>query len=96
MMSKLLSKNDVKNFCQKKYEILTAVFKQVFHPVGKIHILLKLVPRHIPCLLRVRNLHRLKVPPRLVIASASRTDDPGFESRQGVRFLGLDTLQCCC
>jgi disulfide bond formation protein DsbB len=32
----------------------------------------------------------------VVIASASRTDDPGFESRQGVRFLGLNTLQCCC
>jgi hypothetical protein len=29
-------------------------------------------------------------------ASASRTEDPGFESRQGVRFLGLYTLQCCC
>jgi hypothetical protein len=22
--------------------------------------------------------------------------DPGFESRQGVRFLGIYTLQCCC
>jgi hypothetical protein len=22
--------------------------------------------------------------------------DPGFESRQGVRLLGLYTLQCCC
>jgi hypothetical protein len=31
----------------------------------------------------------------VVIASASRTEDPGFESRQGVRFLGLYTLQCC-
>jgi hypothetical protein len=30
------------------------------------------------------------------IASASSTEDPGFESRQGVRFLGLYTLQCCC
>jgi hypothetical protein len=32
----------------------------------------------------------------VVIASASRTEDPGFESCQGVRFLGLDTLQCFC
>jgi hypothetical protein len=32
----------------------------------------------------------------VVIASASRTEDPGFESRQGVRFLGINTLQCCC
>jgi hypothetical protein len=31
----------------------------------------------------------------LVISSASRTEDPGFESRQGVRILGLATLQCC-
>jgi hypothetical protein len=32
----------------------------------------------------------------VVIASAYRTEDPWFESRQGVRFLGLYTLQCCC
>jgi hypothetical protein len=32
----------------------------------------------------------------VVIASASRTEDPGFESRQGVRFSGLYTFQCCC
>jgi hypothetical protein len=32
----------------------------------------------------------------VVIAAASRTDDPGFESRQVVRFLGLNTFQCCC
>jgi hypothetical protein len=32
----------------------------------------------------------------VVIASAYRTEDPGFESRQGVRFLVIDTLQCCC
>jgi hypothetical protein len=25
----------------------------------------------------------------VIISSASRTEDPGFESRQGVRFLGL-------
>jgi hypothetical protein len=31
-----------------------------------------------------------------VIASAYRTEDPGFESSQSVRFLGLYTLQCCC
>jgi hypothetical protein len=31
----------------------------------------------------------------VVIASAYRTKDPGFESRQGVRFLGIYTLQCC-
>jgi hypothetical protein len=30
------------------------------------------------------------------IAPAYRTEDAGFESRQGVRFLGLYTLQCCC
>jgi hypothetical protein len=30
----------------------------------------------------------------VVIASASGTKDSGFESRQGVRFLGLYTLQC--
>jgi hypothetical protein len=28
------------------------------------------------------------------IASANRTDDPGFESLQGVRFLGIYILQC--
>jgi hypothetical protein len=27
---------------------------------------------------------------------ASRTEDPGFESRKGVRFLGLYTLQFSC
>jgi hypothetical protein len=32
----------------------------------------------------------------VVIASAYRTEDPGFESRQGVRFLGIYTVQCCC
>jgi hypothetical protein len=32
----------------------------------------------------------------VVITSASRTEDLGFESRQGSRFLGLYTLQCCC
>jgi hypothetical protein len=33
----------------------------------------------------------------VVIASASRKEDPGFESRQGViRFFGIYTLQCCC
>jgi hypothetical protein len=31
----------------------------------------------------------------LVIPSAYRTEDPGFESQQGVRFLGIYTLQCC-
>jgi hypothetical protein len=31
-----------------------------------------------------------------VVASTYRTEDPGFESRQGERCLGLDTLQCCC
>jgi hypothetical protein len=30
-----------------------------------------------------------------VIVSANRTDDRGFESHQGVRFLGIYTLQCC-
>jgi hypothetical protein len=33
---------------------------------------------------------------KVVIASASRTEDPGFESRKGVSFLGLNALQCCC
>jgi hypothetical protein len=32
----------------------------------------------------------------VVIASAYRTTDPGFESRQVVKLLGLYTLQCCC
>jgi hypothetical protein len=32
----------------------------------------------------------------VVIASAYRTEDLGLESRQGVRFLGLNTLQCRC
>jgi hypothetical protein len=32
----------------------------------------------------------------VVIASSSRTEDPGLESRQGVRFWGLNTLQWCC
>jgi hypothetical protein len=32
----------------------------------------------------------------VVITSAYRTEDPGFESRQGVRFLGSYTFQCCC
>jgi hypothetical protein len=32
----------------------------------------------------------------VVIASAYRTEDPGFESRKGVRLLGLYTLQCRC
>jgi hypothetical protein len=32
----------------------------------------------------------------VVIASAYRTEDPGFVSRQGVRFLFLYTVQCCC
>jgi hypothetical protein len=34
----------------------------------------------------------------VVIASAYRTEDIGFESHQGVRFLGLyiHTLLCCC
>jgi hypothetical protein len=30
-----------------------------------------------------------------VIASASRTEDPWLESRQGVSFLVIVTLQCC-
>jgi hypothetical protein len=32
----------------------------------------------------------------VVIASAYITEDPEFESRQGMRFLGMYTLQCCC
>jgi hypothetical protein len=34
----------------------------------------------------------------VVIAHAYRTEDPEFESRQGVRFFfrNLYTLQCCC
>jgi hypothetical protein len=32
----------------------------------------------------------------VVIASAHRTEDPVFESRQGVWFLGIYTLQCLC
>jgi hypothetical protein len=32
----------------------------------------------------------------VVIESAYRTEDHGFESRQGVRFLGIYILQCCC
>jgi hypothetical protein len=32
----------------------------------------------------------------VVIASASRTEDPGFESRQSARFLGPYALQCRC
>jgi hypothetical protein len=32
----------------------------------------------------------------VVIASASRREGPGFESRQGVRFFGLSTLQWSC
>jgi hypothetical protein len=31
----------------------------------------------------------------VVIASSSGSEDPGFESHQGVRFLRLYTLQCC-
>jgi hypothetical protein len=31
----------------------------------------------------------------VVIASASRTEDPGFESRQDVMVFGLYTLLCC-
>jgi hypothetical protein len=30
------------------------------------------------------------------VASASRTEVPGFESRRCVRFLGVYTWQCCC
>jgi hypothetical protein len=30
------------------------------------------------------------------ITSAYRTEDPGFESCQGVRLSGIFTLQCCC
>jgi hypothetical protein len=29
-------------------------------------------------------------------SSRPPTDDPGFESRQGVTFLGIYTSQCCC
>jgi hypothetical protein len=32
----------------------------------------------------------------VVIAAAYRTEDPGFKSRQGARFLGIYALQCCC
>jgi hypothetical protein len=32
----------------------------------------------------------------VVIASAFRTEYPGFKSSQGVRFLGFYALQCCC
>jgi hypothetical protein len=32
----------------------------------------------------------------VVIASAYRIEDPEFKSRQGVRFLRIYTLQCCC
>jgi hypothetical protein len=32
----------------------------------------------------------------VVIECAYRTEDPGFESRQGVRYLGFYALQCCC
>jgi hypothetical protein len=31
----------------------------------------------------------------VAFASASRIEDSGFESRQGVRFLGLYALHCC-
>jgi hypothetical protein len=31
-----------------------------------------------------------------VIASAYRTEDPGFKSRQGAMFLEIYMLQCCC
>jgi hypothetical protein len=42
-----------------------------------------------------RKLHRI-TKPTVVIASSYRTEDPWFESRQGVRFLGIYTMQCCC
>jgi hypothetical protein len=32
----------------------------------------------------------------MVIASAYRTENPGFDSLKDVRFLGICTLQCCC
>jgi hypothetical protein len=32
----------------------------------------------------------------VVIAFAYRTEDPVFKSRQGVRFLGIYTVQCSC
>jgi hypothetical protein len=32
----------------------------------------------------------------VVTAAAYRTEDTRFEPRQGVRFLGIYTLQCCC
>jgi hypothetical protein len=32
----------------------------------------------------------------VVIPSACRTEDPGSEFRQGLRFLGIYTLQSCC
>jgi hypothetical protein len=32
----------------------------------------------------------------VVIASAYITEDPVFETRHAVRFLGVLTLQCCC
>jgi hypothetical protein len=34
-------------------------------------------------------------PGDVVIESASRNEDSGFESGQGVKLLGLCTLQCC-
>jgi hypothetical protein len=32
----------------------------------------------------------------VVIVSAYRTEDPGIKFRQGVRFIGIITLQRCC
>jgi hypothetical protein len=47
------------------------------------------------CLLGVRwfKMSRRDI---VVIASAYRTEDPGFEIRQVVRFLGIYTSHCCC
>jgi hypothetical protein len=33
---------------------------------------------------------------RGIVVIASGTEDPGFKSRHGLRFLGLYTLQSCC
>jgi hypothetical protein len=43
-----------------------------------------------------KNNHQQTARGFVVIVSTYRTEDPGFESRKGIWFLGLYTLQCCC
>jgi hypothetical protein len=97
------SYEDLTKFLQRSYEDLTKILQRSYEDLTKI---LQRSYKDLTKILQSRNrwpdakheafsfAHGCVA--HMVITSAYRTGDPGFESRQGVGFLGCYSLQCSC